>query len=460
MSFRAEAVSSRNSWRGLLRDDLGEQARRVAMEVAYRLQDRALVESAILSGQRSSALPEYLNWYRFSLYQGDAGLALACGQLDSYFPADGWSIIAHDYLESAIKDIPRDLGHFGHLPPSLSNGLAGLAFAVWRLSDGGSRYQKLLATVDGTLLAHIDDIVHGLQPIGDGLSVFEYDLVSGVAGIAAYLLCRIERDDHRAALHALLNSLVRLSEMRDGLPELFTPSHKLDTNMRESYPDGNINLGLAHGVPGPIAIMALAHMSGVRVPGMSRAIEQLSEYLIQNRTDDRWGPNWPAAVPLAPKGSSAAAPLSIKARAGARAAWCYGNPGIARALWLAGATLERPSYSTLAVEAMQSVYRRPAEARGIDAATFCHGVAGLLQITLRFAMESHLPIFAREAEALTKQLLSLYEPDRPLGFRSMDVGHTLIDHAGLLEGAPAVVLVLLAASMDHEPMWDRAFLLS
>jgi len=143
-----------------------------------------------------------------------------------------------------------------------------------------------------------------------------------------------------------------------------------------------------------------------------------------------------------------------------RAAWCYGAPGVARALWLAGVARDRPDWRNLAIEAMEAVYRRPIAARQIDSPTFCHGVSGLLQVTLRFANDTALPVFTDAAADLAEQLLSAYEPDSLLGYRNWEPGGTRVDQPGLLDGAPGVLLTLLAASTDAEPLWDRAFLLS
>jgi hypothetical protein len=114
----------------------------------------------------------------------------------------------------------------------------------------------------------------------------------------------------------------------------------------------------------------------------------------------------------------------------------------------------------LAIEAMQAVYRRPMPARYIDSPTFCHGVAGLLQITLRFANDTGLALFADAAAGLTEWLLSAHEPDSLLGYRNWEPGGTRVDQPGLLDGAPGVMLTLLAAATDLEPSWDRAFLLA
>jgi len=109
---------------------------------------------------------------------------------------------------------------------------------------------------------------------------------------------------------------------------------------------------------------------------------------------------------------------------------------------------------------MEAVYRRPIAVRCIDSPTFCHGVAGLLQVTLRFANDTKLPVFSEAAASLAEALLSAYEPDSLLGYRNWEPGGTRVDQPGLLDGAPGVLLALLAASTDVEPSWDRAFLLS
>ena len=145
---------------------------------------------------------------------------------------------------------------------------------------------------------------------------------------------------------------------------------------------------------------------------------------------------------------------------GSRAAWCYGAPGVARALWLSGQALEDNALCDLAVDAMAAVYRRPMADRQIDSPTFCHGVAGLLQVTLRFAQDTGQPLFRDAADVLCRQVLSEFSPDHALGFCSIEPEGNRVDHCGLLDGAAGVAMVLLAASTEQAPDWDRVFLLS
>jgi hypothetical protein len=211
-------------------------------------------------------------------------------------------------------------------------------------------------------------------------------------------------------------------------------------------------------------LLSLAARDAVIVAGQYEAIARIAEWLARHSIQDEWGVNWPTAVPLDsghPANSDVdPAPDVVDAARPSRTAWCYGSPGIARALWLAGSALGEERHASLAMTAMEAVYRRPLHARQIDAPTFCHGVAGLQQITLRFANETGAPFFVDAARTLHRQLMDAYKPDSLLGFRNLEPGGRPIDQPGLLDGAAGVALVLLAAACPIEPAWDALFLLS
>jgi class I lanthipeptide synthase len=391
-----------------------------------------------------------VHWEPYGIAEGDAGLALMCAYFDACLPGTGWDEIGHGFLTVAARGAEQ----VSRLPPGLFGGLSGLAFAAASLSRGGTRYQRLLTALDETLAPDAAALGAGLHTGREPGSVGAFDVISGASGIGAYLL---ERDPHRV-LPEVLGGLVSLAESQEGQPRWVTPAHLLgDEAMVRLYPWGNLNCGLAHGIPGPLALLALALSKGVEVPGQAEALRRLADWLVVHRADDEWGVHWPSAVPLPPPGAPDPEPARLEP---SRCAWCYGSPGVARALWLAGAALDDARLRELAVEAMLAVLRRPVERRWIDSPTFCHGVAGLLQIVLRFAHDTGLPAFSEGAGELVDQLLAAYEPERPLGYASLEPGSNPVDRPGLLDGAPGVAMVLLAAATDAEPTWDRIFLLS
>ncbi|MDQ4117142.1 MAG: lanthionine synthetase C family protein [Actinomycetota bacterium] len=415
--------------------------------------DRTRVRRAVVSASMQTAFPRSVHWRDHDVAQGDAGLALACAQFDRCCPGKGWDVVGHEYLSCAVGSVQGR-----RLPAGLFNGLAGLAFVTGQLSRGGARYVRLARTIEGELDAASVALARSVDAGSAGLAASEFDAICGLAGIAAHLLARSAgagSTGSDAARDAVLGALVRLlrGSGRE-VPRWATPPEfLLHAEEVQRYPRGNLNCGLAHGVPGPLAMLSLALAAGVRVDGLHDAVREAARWLAHHRVDDRWGVNWPVAVTLPDDGTGDDAP--------SRAAWCYGSPGLARALWLAGVALEDDGIRALAIEAMAGVYARPVAARQIDSPTFCHGVAGLLQVTLRFRQDTGDAMFDDAATALVDQLLDAFEPDDSLlGFRSVESGGGRVEAPGLLDGAPGVALVLLAAATPVEPTWDRLFLLA
>jgi hypothetical protein len=326
----------------------------------------------------------------------------------------------------------------------LFSGLTGLAFAA-DLVDRAA-HAKLLSTLDGLIVRRSEPILKRIDGSASGVAEYDLDLVSGLTGIGAYLMAR----EHGEALRPILDCLAGLLGRSDEVPVWHAPPELLPDDERAGCPRGRLNCGLAHGMPGPLVLLALAKAAGVDEPRLGEAVEQASAWLVAQAFEDEWGINWPAFVRV---GSDRPEPP-------ARAAWCYGAPGVARALWLAGAALEDARLRDIAVAALEAVHRRPPAARRIDAPTFCHGRAGLLQITLRMANDSGSQTLRAAGEELALDLARAFRPEWILGYRDLDHAGRPVDQAGLLYGAAGIALVLLAATTPVPPPWDRMFLLA
>jgi hypothetical protein len=459
----SEAGSTRERiWKPVLAGDLAAAAVRAARDVSMRLKAPALVEAAAAAARAQTAFPRVTHWIPYTVSQGYAGLAVLWGYLDSCFGDEGWDLAGREHLELAVRGAEAAPDpHVG-----LFSGLSGLAFGAWQLSRHGVRYGRLLARLDEAICARAAALAEDLRARLGAVTVELFDVISGLSGVGAYLLCRRDQPGPAAALDLVIRALVELTADEEGVPRWHTPAHLIwDAEMRAFYPDGNLNCGLAHGIPGPLALLSLARRAGWAVPGLADAIARTADWLCAHRCDDAWGINWPTAVPLPPVARSdgpTAQPGEGRPvpEGPSRAAWCYGSPGIARSLWLAGEALDRDDYRALAVAAMRDVFHRPVPARRIDSPTFCHGVAGLLAIALRFAHDTGRPEFLEASQTLIRQLLDSYRPESLLGFRNLEIADRVTDQPGLLDGAPGVALVLLAAATPVEPTWDRLFLLS
>jgi lantibiotic modifying enzyme len=450
------ADAGRRSWAPALGTARAAEVRTVALEVAARIADRGRLEQALDLAPRQSQFPNVMHWQPYGIAQGDAGLALFCGYLDAAQPDHDWDRAGHGFLQAAVADFEAA---GGRIAPGAFSGLAGLVFAAWSLSRRGERYRALLTSLEDALVIEALTTASTTAHHAGGGGVWQFDVISGLAGIGAYLLQRRSRPVVADALDAVLRALIHLTAPNPGgRPRWYTsPQMMADEPTARHYPHGNLNLGLAHGIPGPLALMALAYKEGVELPGLRESIQHIAGFIADSRIDGPYGVDWPTAIPLQADGTWNVASAFERSRT----AWCYGSPGVARSVWIAGDALGDGSLKALAVEAMEAVLRRPIPERMIDSPTLCHGVSGLLAIVLRFARDDdRAGTFAGGADALCQQLLDLYAPERPLGYCSIEPGGNRVDQAGLLDGAPGVALALLAAATPSEPFWDRLFLLS
>lgn len=437
-------------WRSPLPADLAGEALSVAVELAGRCTDPDRVREANELCARQTQFPVALHWDPFSVAQGDIGQALLCGQLHQVDPDAGWDRAGAGFAATAAALLRR-----GHLPGmGTVGGSSGLGFVGRRLKDANLTPQ--LPGLDGAIAQDALGTAAAIRG-RHGIAVSTFDQISGLSGV---LLCALP-NDHQAAAPVtpfLLKALAAMASEPGEPPAWHTPPEFLyDDEQRHYYPFGNLNLGLAHGIPGPLAALAVAVRLGLGGEETRTAASRLGDWLASHATTAEPGPGWESVVTLAPGPDGL---VEQPPRGVGRDAWCYGTPGAARALFIAGEALDRPDWRDLAVAAMAAVYRRPVAARGIDSPTFCHGVAGLLQITLRFHHDTGLPVFADAAAALTRQVLEAVELDRPMGIANVEPGANLVDQPGILDGAAGVSLVLLSAASEVEPTWDRMFALS
>ncbi len=441
------------SWRLFLKKPLYIHTQEVACSVARRMRDPDFVHATAERAREQSIYP--MGWSPSSLASGDVGLALLYEYMDRCFPKDGWGTHAQQYFGVAAAGTQQ----MGFPFPGLVGGTSGMALALSLASRGGKRYQKTLARLHQGLCEQIRQQVWRRSEADGGVADRDYDVISGAAGVLAYLVS-IERPDGmiQAAVESLLAYLTWLAEPGQpiGKERWFIPPALLPTDRhRAGSPQGDFNCGLAHGIPGPLATLALTWLAGYRYPGLRESIAYLAGWIEEHHVDTPWGNDWPGSVPL----EYAADPRTWQNLSPTRAAWCYGAPGISRSLWLAGQALDDEHIRRVAVEAIETVLRRPAATLHLPSPHICHGIAGLLQICLRFANECESTLVREYIPILTQQLLDAFDPASVLGFYDMDEDKPL-DKPHWLTGASGIVMVLLAASTSVAPDWDRALVIA
>jgi hypothetical protein len=223
---------------------------------------------------------------------------------------------------------------------------------------------------------------------------------------------------------------------------------------RRRHPEGYYNLGLAHGVPGVLALLGAACAAGIRKETARPLADGAAAWLLAQEGAAGEGAGFP--VWLAP-----GAP-----RAPARVAWCYGGLGIAAALLVAARGVGNGEWEREAVRIGLAAAERDPEQAGVRDAGLCHGAAGNAHLFNRMAQATGEPRFARAARFWLARALEMRRPDRGIGgfqaFRSPGAGEPAgwVDEPGVLMGAAGIALALLAATTDVGPAWDRMLLVS
>jgi len=435
------------NWRPALGGVHAKKATTIAKEVARRCSVRTNIYKALASEQSCS--PETaIRWQASSVAGGDASVALLSFQMQACFPGEGWDMIAHEYLARAIAA-------YGRTTPNISlfGGAAGLALIVSVAQQGDQRYASLRHDLDGYLVASIPRFIEHNSRLS-GLYTTSFDAISGVAGVCAYITNTSRAaasSDMVAAVGSALMYLLSLANVQssNGLYCYIANDRIPMPDRKLLYPDGYADTGLAHGVAGVVAALALALLDGWSAAGLEEGLAQLAGWLVEKQIKDRYGANWSTFLTSPAKDAH-----------GSRAAWCYGVPGIARALYLAGTALGNEALQGEALAAMGGLIARPRETWGIASPNVCHGLSGIMQVVLRMYHDTGASQLRQLIEMLADEIFSLYSPDTIFGFQDKNVLGQWYDNPRLLEGAPGVALALLAASQPVAPKWDRLLLLS
>jgi lantibiotic modifying enzyme len=381
-----------------------------------------------------------------SLASGEAGFALLFDYLDRARPGAGYDETARQRLGQAIEALSSSIQM-----PGLYSGFTGVSWVVEHLTGGSSESEEdeddeedPNQEIDAALLGHLRQTPW----------MRDYDLISGLVGFGVYALERLPRPSAVACLELVVERLAEIAQPRPGGLTWYTPDHLIPEPNRPWYPTGYDNLGVAHGSPGVLALLARVLASGVAAERASSLLEGGVSWLLAQKLPD-------SEISVFPYG------VGVVRIRPARTAWCYGDPGIAMALLAAGRAAGEPDWEREALALARTVARRPPERCGVDDAGLCHGAAGLGHLLNRLHQATGDPELLTAARAWFGRVLEYWEPGQGIGgFLAFTPPAGNFDQlvwnedAGFLAGSAGIALALLAATTGVEPAWDRVMLTS
>ena len=401
-------------WKPLLSGTLRYQAWEVAESVARDL-----------AGQRLGSDP--------GLIGGHAGYAL-------FFEVAARALDAR-WLDFAALSLQRATALFARKTrPSrgLHAGLAGLGWAAAHLSR---RYPDL--DVEELCVSVDEAVEHELERTP---YPHPCDIRDGLAGMGLYAAERMPHPEGRRLLERAVALTESLAERTpEGVTWSMPRGYWFLHGEEASFPQGLYTMGVAHGIPGALSLLSVAHALGVSREKTQPLLEAGFEWVARRAAPGHpQFPHYFHGNEHVPDG---------------RFSWCVGNPGITCALWWAARTWGHAEWEARTLEWAARVAHEALDRTPTHSANLCCGTAGTAHAFVRLYQATGLPIFEEAAVRWVKHTLALRQPGQgPGGYCFEQDPQSPI--ANVQFGAAGIAMMLLAAASDQAPDWDRTFLFS
>lgn len=327
----------------------------------------------------------------------------------------------------------------GGFPPSLFAGASRVGWGVAHLA-GGEEADEVCAAIEQALMRRLAETPW----------TADYDLIVGLVGIG---VCGLERSEHeggRALVTRVLDRLEETAQPRGAGIAWHTAPELLPEWQRALAPEGYWNLGLAHGNPGVIALLARAIAHGVDATRARAMLDRVVAFLLDAEPPRERGryPSWQ------PAGNE---------RGSTRLAWCYGDLGVSIALLSAAQATGEARWRDEAMTLARACATRTFEEASVADAGLCHGTVGAAHVFNRLWHATGEDVFADAARTWIDHTLRIRNDHPIAGFpaAARDPGRpdvTWNADETLLSGAVGIALALHAAASEVEPSWDRLLL--
>lgn len=361
------------------------------------------------------------------LYAGQTGILVFCKQYLAHYPDARKAEILEQFTENTCFE-------------SLTSGItlltycSGLAGAL-----EGLRYlnRRMLSDID------YSDIEEHYKPFLQqfalsGIMTENYDYLHGGLGVVEYF-----RDDTQFVLQAL-EALEQAAQKEGGIYKWISG---LGIDRGKGY-----NVCLSHGMSSILSVLSALPESERR----DRIIDHTAAYILSQEIDpEKYGNCFPSQSMENPQESGRS-----------RLGWCYGDLGIATALWQAGKARRNAAWREKALAVMEfSAHRRSPEKSSVNDAGICHGAAGIAMMFHYMYLQTSNALFCETRDHWIDVTLKLGIREEGLaGYSAWRPTETppWKNEYNLLEGIAGIGLMLLTMCSDDlsEGDWMGFFMLN
>jgi len=377
----------------------------------------AAVKKGIINGGENEGL---------GLYSGKLGILLFLYYYSKYSKDPEYIELTDQYTDILLeKLVERKTIH------AFCNGYSGILYLIefLRLND--------FVDID---IEEVEPIFEEfiLQGTSFDIKNGHYDFMHGALGSGFYFL---KKKTHPEEIDKLIEYLYQTAE-KDG--NIFRWKSSLGISGEVGY-----NIALSHGISSIIIFLSRLKANHFNNTYLDELLEGAVNYVLSQEIDPKkYGCYFP----------SQSKDKLWKSRLG----WCYGDLGVALALWQTGKVNSNEEWRNKALEVFTfSANRLSIQDAMTQDAGICHGSAGIAMFFNRIYKETGHELFLTATTYWIEETLryATFE-DGLVGYKTYTKEIDINPDYSLLTGITGIGLVLLSYITQDKQKWDELFLLS
>ena len=178
----------------------------------------------------------------------------------------------------------------------------------------------------------------------------------------------------------------------------YIPSRFEAENMGTLAPNGCVNYSMSHGIAGTLGPLSFAYRKRPN-SDVRKTMEVLIAEFLHARYYVDGVAYWPGRITIEQYLSGE------QQRFPSRMSWCYGSPGILRALYLAADALSIEDIKRFSVNEMAKIATMDTSKYLFDSPIVCHGLAGVALVMRSMYNDTQNGTFADKAREITDMLV-------------------------------------------------------
>lgn len=414
------------------------------------IEEKILLDTAkeMLEMYRIEELSRYTR--NISGLEGLPSLIILSGELEKIDASEDWGKISFYYIKMLIEILESRRSNI-----SVAYGLSGIGYSILANYNNYNRYKNLLNNINKSIVYCVSNLSSNQY-----LDTVNIDCMSGLSGVGRYLLNFKDNLEILNTIKNIINIIVcKLNYTNENgvlVPGWLIKDSKMVANKEF---DNYFDLGMAHGIAGCLSFLSIALINGISVNGQKESINNILNFLYKYKMEYNKATYFPEIIRLEEYINN-----DINFSKKKNLSWCYGMPGIARAVYIAGCALKDNFYKDDAVNMILSSYEEGDENMFI-LPIFCHGLSGYIHILSLFYKDTNIEKFNEIIKKSRMELLKFYNDDikfKYLSGKNFMKNNDEMNNLSLsmVDGISSILLTLTQIENDRKSEWSGIFLLN